>query len=940
MLAATVFVECENFEKLGGWVVETQSMRQLGSSYVMAHGYGNPVADAWTIAGFPVDGEYTVWARTRNWNAVWTKGAAGRFQIAVGNEKQSSAWVSGELGADGDADWHWQKAGVVRLNKGTGYAIRLRDLTGFNGRCDALYFTTEGDTPPSAAAEMDAWRHAQTGIEITDCTNGYDVIVVGGGVAGTCAAIAANRYGMKVLLLQDREMLGGCNSSEVRVAMGGVLGKGRYPKIGGVVRDIQPYYGDGDPHDAKYYEDGRKEVPLTMAKDRKARGNVPFPEADLRYRQYVYAVEMDGRETNRIAAVVARDTHTGVETRYRAPLFVDATGDAVLSRLAGCETMYGRESRDRFREASAPAVADRQVMGHSTQWLTKGEDSPQVFPDISAWALPIDDTTGYYLTKGSWEQETGQYRDMADDTERIRDYGLLAIFSNWNWMKNRSPRKAEFENLRFDWISPIGGKRESYRTVGDYVFTQVDIENDLRHEDDTAAMTWNVDLHFPDPENARKFAEPFRSAAYHRGTGNTPGIPYRCLYARDCANLFLAGRHISCSHVAFAGVRVMRTLGQLGEVVGMAAKICRDRKCLPRDVYRNHLAELKKMMEAGVPGNPTFHRGGNPMEDAFDFNSRGWAHLYPHGENKDLTPEEIGYIRASGYEMRNPHRSLMDRRRRLVLADESRAKVHYYDSFYPSRGFSVPVKKPVWDLKRVGDERYRIVCHGGFQVVDLKERKVVDEFSYPDFKEWMATAVCDLEGGGFVFSVNPGGADRGKAIHFYEFGADRKLCRVMKLAGYFNARSMERGRDGEWLVAHEKGFARIRLPEQGETVELVKNYPQPAGRNLFAVIPARTGGGYLAGCGYGGGLVRFDAAGEAVSQWFVPTDTGKESRFYAQVEEREDGNIYLAHWTGHGEDDSFKGWQVVEFDPSGKAIWHLDSPDRFGSISGVIVLED
>ncbi|MBQ6247308.1 MAG: pyridine nucleotide-disulfide oxidoreductase, partial [Kiritimatiellae bacterium] len=99
MLAATVFVECENFEKLGGWVVETQSMRQLGSSYVMAHGYGNPVADAWTIAGFPVDGEYTVWARTRNWNAVWTKGAAGRFQIAVGNEKQSSAWVSGELGA-------------------------------------------------------------------------------------------------------------------------------------------------------------------------------------------------------------------------------------------------------------------------------------------------------------------------------------------------------------------------------------------------------------------------------------------------------------------------------------------------------------------------------------------------------------------------------------------------------------------------------------------------------------------------------------------------------------------------------------------------------------------------------------------------------------------------------------------------------------------------
>jgi len=151
---------------------------------------------------------------------------------------------------------------------------------------------------------------------------------------------------------------------------------------------------------------------------------------------------------------------------------------------------------------------------------------------------------------------------------------------------------------------------------------------------------------------------------------------------------------------------------------------------------------------------------------------------------------------------------------------------------------------------------------------------------------------------------------------------------------------MSPGRNGEWLVAHEKGFARVRLPVSGETVELVKNYPQPAGRNLFSVIPTRKGDGYLAGCGYGGGLVRFDAAGEATTTWFVPTDAGKESRFYGQVEERPDGNLYLAHWTGHGADDSFKGVQVVEFDPSGKTVWTLDSPDRYGSISGVIVLDE
>ena len=641
-----LLIQCESFLSLGGWTVETQSIRQIGSSYLMAHGYGVPVADAWTEVEVAESGHYAVWARTRNWNAEWSQSrgagasppAAGRFQVLV-----NGAPLEAELGT-GDAAWHWQKAGEIDLPAGKA-RIALHDLTGFNGRCDAIYLAPPETTPPLLHSQTPPLLHSQT--------TPYDLIVVGGGVAGTCAALSANRLGLNVLLLQDREMLGGCNSSEVRVAMGGVLGKGQYPALGRVVRDIQPYFGDGDPHDAKYYEDARKEIPFTMKRDAKQKFYVPFPEPELRYRQYVDAVEMDPTHTNRIAAVIAIDTRTGERTRYAASLFVDATGDAVLARLAGCATMYGREGRDQFNESCAPEKADRMVMGHSIQWLSGECATEQPFPDISAWAMPFDETTGYYVTKGSWEQETGFFRDMADDTERIRDYGLLAIFSNWHWLKNKSARQAEFARRRISWMSPIGGKRESYRVVGDYVLTQNDLENDGKHEDDTAVMTWNIDLHFPDPENAAKFNEPFRSAAYHRCTGNNPGIPYRCLYARDCENLLLAGRHISCTHVAFAGVRVMRTLGQLAEVVGMAAKICKDNGCLPRDVYASHLNTLKDMMRKGIPENPTFHPGGNPLQDAFDFNRRGWIRFDPGtGEKVKLTEEQKAQIESQGYPLR------------------------------------------------------------------------------------------------------------------------------------------------------------------------------------------------------------------------------------------------------------------------------------------------
>ena len=206
--AATLHVEAESFATLGGWTVETQSIRQEGSSYLMAHGYGVPVADAETTVQIPSDGTYAVWARTRNWNAPWTGGAAGRFQVVL-RGAGTPAWTSAELGTEG-ADWHWQRAGEAALKAGA-CRVALHDRTGFNGRCDALFFASAGERPPARTP-------AGT---VRDDPKEWGLVVVGGGFAGCCTALAAAREGVPTLLLQDREVLGGCNSSEVRVGLGG-----------------------------------------------------------------------------------------------------------------------------------------------------------------------------------------------------------------------------------------------------------------------------------------------------------------------------------------------------------------------------------------------------------------------------------------------------------------------------------------------------------------------------------------------------------------------------------------------------------------------------------------------------------------------------------------------------------------------------------------------
>ncbi len=580
-----LFVEAESFKNLGGWVVDQQSVNIMGSSYLMAHGMGVSVADATTDITIPESNIWHAWVRTRDWTAVWERGsAAGIFKL-----KANGTCFENILGNNGK-DWDWQYAGSLELKKGDN-TLSLCDLTGFNGRCDAIYLSTDKSDAPENTEEF---RKKASGIKVCDDERFYDLVVCGGGFGGTCMALAAMREGLSVAIIQDRPVLGGCNSSEIKVGLGGWAHGGPYPNLGNTVDQISPVFNSPGSFDNMFYEDDRKllafkTIPLSIRKN-----------CSQNLCEHLVGTEMDG---DKITAVISQNIYTGQQKRYCGRLFADCTGDAVLARFAGAEVMYGREAKNEYNERFAPEVADNMVMGMTIPWHSEEKPCENTFPDID-WGIEFDEERCYPVFDGDWEWEVGQFRDMVNDIEYIRDYSLMTIFGNWSFLKNRYSGKERFKNRSLKWISPLGGKRESYRVKGDVILTENDIENHTFYEDGSAALTWDIDIHYPEPENLKLFPEPFRSCAVHRGIKKHYPVPYRCLYSKDISNLFLGGRNLSTTHVAFACVRVMRTLGTLGEVCGLAAGVCVRENCLPREVYEKHLDKLKVLMERGVVINP------------------------------------------------------------------------------------------------------------------------------------------------------------------------------------------------------------------------------------------------------------------------------------------------------------------------------------------------
>ena len=416
-----------------------------------------------------------------------------------------------------------------------------------------------------------------------------DLCVVGGGMSGMAAAISAARQGLQVVLMQERPVLGGNASSEIRMWICGA--HGRNNRETGLAEEIALENMYRNPTksfaiwDSVLYDFIRREKNITLLL------NCTCMDARCEDGAFPY-----GR-SRRICSVTGYQMTTQQFFEVEARYFSDCSGDSILAPLCGAEFRMGRESAAEFGELSSAKEEDRKTMGMSCliqgretthrvsyrppEWSAKltDEDFRDRMPDI------YDDAENY------WYLELGGNRDSIADTEALRDELLALATGTWDYIKNSGSFRAE--NWDLDFLGFLPGKRESRRMCGEYMITQPDISAGRVFEDEVAYGGWPLDDHFPD-------------GFFHRGTPNTNfstpapySIPYRALYSKNIDNLFFAGRNISTTHMALSSLRVMATCMLLGEAVGRAAALAAKYQCAPHDVYLHHIPELQTLLMEG-----------------------------------------------------------------------------------------------------------------------------------------------------------------------------------------------------------------------------------------------------------------------------------------------------------------------------------------------------
>ncbi|MBE2203435.1 MAG: FAD-dependent oxidoreductase [Chthoniobacterales bacterium] len=426
-----------------------------------------------------------------------------------------------------------------------------------------------------------------------------DILVAGGGLSGVCCALSAARAGAKVVLCQDRPVLGGNASSEIRMHIIGAnwnrpgVSLELEARESGIIEEIRLENAFRNPQrspsmfDLILYEKCLAEPSLTLLL------NTRILSADV--------------ENARISKVTALRTSTEDQFEIAAKVFVDCTGDGGLGVAAGAEYVRGREEQSHFGEPSAVETADGKTLGSSLLFMAKKHNVPMRFLP-PPWARKFTaadffdrecvgpaDSPGWEY--GFWWLSWGGHLDTIRDNETIRHELLAILLGIWDFIKNGGDHGADHWAL--EWFGAVPGKRESRRFVGQYVLTEQDLMESREFPDAISYGGWSMELQPPEGFDA-KGIKPVR----HREMPYLYDIPLRSCLSRNISNLMFAGRNMSASHVAFSSTRVMATCAVTGEGVGLAAA----------------LAVRKSVPPAEIPGNTTWVgelRAGLARQDAF-----------------------------------------------------------------------------------------------------------------------------------------------------------------------------------------------------------------------------------------------------------------------------------------------------------------------------------
>lgn len=413
-----------------------------------------------------------------------------------------------------------------------------------------------------------------------------DFIVVGGGLAGACAAITAARQGLRVVLVQDRPVLGGNSSSEVRLwALGATSHMGnnnRWAREGGLVDELLVENVFRNP-------EGNPLVWDTLLIEK------VLAEQNIRLLLNTTVDTVVKKDASHIESVSAYCSQNQIRYELKAPLYCDASGDGIVGFQAGAAFRMGAEKPNEFNEGFAPDASYGELLGHTIYFYTKDLGRPV---NYVAPAFALKDITkiprfkqiqAHHTGCNFWWIEYGGRRDTIHETEEIKFELWSVVYGIWDYVKN-SGRFPEAENLTLEWVGTIPGKRESRRFEGDYMLIQKDVVEQVAHPDAVAMGGWSLDLH---PSDGCYTANAPCNQYHSKGVY---GIPYRCYYSRNIANLFIAGRLISASHVAFGSSRVILTCGHGGSAVGMAAADCVRDQLEPKDL--NAPERMKALQDA------------------------------------------------------------------------------------------------------------------------------------------------------------------------------------------------------------------------------------------------------------------------------------------------------------------------------------------------------